>query len=70
MDTWAILTVVSILSVSGLFTLWQTRTWRRPRPNWREELQKSWGSAAQDDAALRTWTEDDENKWRSNQPAA
>jgi len=42
MDTsTAVLVVVSILSVSGLFTLWQTRTSRQD-PDWRETLLARW----------------------------
>lgn len=70
LDLWAILVVISILSVSGLFTLWQTRTYRRqPRLDWRAELQKSWGTEDSDAEAIGTWTEEHENMWRSNQPA-
>lgn len=57
MDTWAIMVVVSILSVSALGTLWQTRTSRR-QPDWRETLRARWA----DEEAIRTH---DENESRS-----
>ena len=57
MDAWAILVVISILSVSGLFTLWQTRTSRHD-PDWRETLLARWT----DEEAIRTH---DENESRS-----
>src|SRR3546814_4248526 len=41
MDTWAILVVVSILTVSGLVSVWTTRTSRRD-PDWRETLLARW----------------------------
>jgi len=39
MDTIWILVLLSILSVSGLFTLWQTRTYRHGKnQDWRREI--------------------------------
>lgn len=53
MDIWAILVVISILSVSGLFTLWQTRTSRQD-PDWRETLLARWTDEAAIEAEARS----------------
>ena len=37
MDNWAILLLTSVLSVSGLAAVWQSRTGRKA-PDWRETL--------------------------------
>src|SRR3546814_8124752 len=50
MDTWAILVVVSILTVSGLVSVWTTRTSRR-KPDWRETLLARWTDEAAINAA-------------------
>jgi hypothetical protein len=50
---WA-LVVISVLSVSGLFTLWQTRT-SRQEPNWRE----TWLARMTDEEAIRKSEEQD-----------